>query len=213
MLNSLPSGSLPGTTSNSTTEIGHSSQLLILLGLGTAAVALHVALRFPLHLPGRHGLEWLALLLLARQFSPLPWAASLTGSGAAALSVLFNPASAPAYLITGVLLDLGWRRLYRWRHHALLLALLAGAAFAVKTCAATGIGSVSRVTAGLPAADPFRVRCLGRSGRRRIVAGTEPVAAALTRNTRCQCGSSVTARSPPTVLRSRLCQRAGRLKH
>ena len=148
MLNSLPSGSLPGITSNSTTETRYSTQLLILLGTGAAAVALHALMRFPLHLPGRHGLEWLALLLLARQFSPLPGAASLTASGAAALSALLNPAAAPAYLATGLLFDLGWWGLGSWRRHALVLGVLAGVAFTVTPLLQLGV-------------DPFPLSQLG----------------------------------------------------
>lgn len=139
MMSRLPSGSLPGSTSRSTTETVGFGPQLILLGMGAVAVVLHVTLRFPLHLPGRQGLEWLALLLLARQVSPLPWAASITASGAAGLTMLFNPAGAPAYLATGLLVDLGWRYLPRWQRHALLLALLAGVAFAVKPLLQLGL--------------------------------------------------------------------------
>ena len=41
-------------------------EALLMLGLGAAAVVLHQTLRAPLNLPGRHGLEWMALLVIGR---------------------------------------------------------------------------------------------------------------------------------------------------
>ncbi len=43
---------------------------LLLSGAGIAAALLHAATRFPLHLPGHEGLEWMAILMLARPASP-----------------------------------------------------------------------------------------------------------------------------------------------
>lgn len=126
-------------TSSDTTENWTLNSTFVLLGMGLTAAALHMALRVPLHLPGRHGLEWLAILLLARQAFPQPTAATTAGAGATALSLLFNPLAAPTYLATALLVDLGWHYLGRWRRHALLLALLAGLAFAVKPLLQLGL--------------------------------------------------------------------------
>ena len=111
---------------------------LILLGLGAAGAIAHAVLRFPLHLPGRHGLEWMALLVIARRLSPYPGAASLAACGAALVSAIppfgfAGPLAPLMYLMPGVLLDL----LYdfagaRWRGSALALGLFAALAHAAR---------------------------------------------------------------------------------
>lgn len=127
------------TTSSGITENATLNSTLILLGLGMTAAALHMALRIPLHLPGRHGLEWLAILLLARQAFPQYGAATMAGTGAAALTLLFNPLTAPTYLATALIVDLGWHYLPRWRHQAYWLVLLAGLAFAANPLLQLGL--------------------------------------------------------------------------
>jgi len=62
---------------------------LFLLGLGAAGVVLHAGLRVPLHLPGHHGLEWMALLAFARVGTQRRWAA--TGAGVAACVLAYLP--------------------------------------------------------------------------------------------------------------------------
>ena len=63
-------------------------EALLLLGCGALAVVLHQSFRFPLGLPGRHGIEWMALLVLGRSTSRFRWAGSLTSTGAALTSLL-----------------------------------------------------------------------------------------------------------------------------
>ena len=41
-------------------------EALLLTGLGAAAVVLHSVFRFPLQLPGHHGVEWMALIIGGR---------------------------------------------------------------------------------------------------------------------------------------------------
>lgn len=59
------------------------AQTALLLGAGALAAALHQSLRVPLHLPGHHGIEWLAILMLARLSSRTPAAGIWVGIGAA----------------------------------------------------------------------------------------------------------------------------------
>ena len=62
-----------------------------LLLLGAAAGLLHVHLRYPLNIPGHHGLEWMALLLFGRLLSDQRGAATILASGAAASYLLQTP--------------------------------------------------------------------------------------------------------------------------
>lgn len=160
-MNKLTTKLQPATTSNSIFETDAFNPALILVGLGAAAVALHMVLRLPLHLPGRHGLEWLALLLLARQMSPLRGAATLTGASAAGLMLLFNPMTAPTYLVTAVLVDLGWMLFPSWRRHALLLGLLAGLAFASQPLLQLGLEPFPLTELGYRLATHFAFGAVG----------------------------------------------------
>jgi len=102
-----------------------------------AIVLLEQAFRWPLQLPGHHGLEGMALLVIGRLACTNPWSATLVGASAAAaapfagadhgmLTPLF-------YLLPGVVLDLGYRL---WpgllRRFLIALPLLGAAAFAAK---------------------------------------------------------------------------------
>lgn len=101
------SGIEPGERLNAT-------GIALLLGLGAAAVVLHEAFHWPLHLPGHHGIEWMALLVFARCTSRHPWAASIASLGAATLAVL--PIWGPGadllqplvYFVPGLMVDGLW---------------------------------------------------------------------------------------------------------
>ena len=82
---------------------------LVLFSLGIAAALIHAATRFPLHLPGHQGIEWMALLMLARMASRYRWAATVAAAGAAAVAPFLgfhDPLTSVAYLLPGVILDL-----------------------------------------------------------------------------------------------------------
>jgi hypothetical protein len=82
-------GARPTSPTSSVIELFRARRaagLLALAGLGLLGFWLHQSFRFPLHLPGRHGLDWLAILAFARLLSRERWAATLVGlsaSGAA----------------------------------------------------------------------------------------------------------------------------------
>jgi len=82
---------------------------LVLFAAGIAAALIHAATRFPLHLPGHQGIEWMALLMLARMASRYRWAATIAAAGAAAAAPFLgfhDPLASIAYLLPGVVLDL-----------------------------------------------------------------------------------------------------------
>lgn len=112
-------------------------QLLLLLCLGVAAVVLHELVRWPLNLPGHHGLEWMALLMFGRALSSHRWAATVAASGAAAASMLpvwgtAEPLVWLFYLLPGIVVDLLYVRALPRTVWLLYLGLIAALAHATK---------------------------------------------------------------------------------
>lgn len=100
----------PSSNATETSKAAPRHWLLYCLGLGAAGVALHAGVRLPLHVPGHHGLEWMALLAFARLAMPGRWAATGTGTAAAAMAYLpvwgFHDPFAPlVYLVAAVVFD------------------------------------------------------------------------------------------------------------
>lgn len=116
-------------------------EALLLVGLGAMAVTLHQVLRLPLNLPGRHGLEWMALLVIGRSFGRSRCAGSLAGIGAAVTSALpiwsgfDDPFIWLIYLLPGPVMDLAFARFSRWQGNLAFLAVLGGLAHATKPLA------------------------------------------------------------------------------
>jgi hypothetical protein len=110
---------------------------LFLASLGVGIVLLEQAFRWPLQLPGHHGLEAMALLVLGRLACTSPWSATLVGASAAAAAPLVGADHGVLmplfYVLPGMLIDLGYRLWPRLVDRALLfLPLLAALAFASK---------------------------------------------------------------------------------
>lgn len=124
--------------SSSLAEHAKQRSTAILLALGVLAAVAHASFRFPLHLPGHHGLEWMALLVLARQLSSYRWAATVAASGAAAASLLpvlgfHDPLTPVTYLAPGLVVDLLCLAVpLAWRHSAAFLGIAAALAYASK---------------------------------------------------------------------------------
>jgi hypothetical protein len=102
-----------------------------------AIVALEQAFRWPLQLPGHHGLEAMALLALGRLSCSSPWAATLVGASAALAAPLVGADHGPLmplfYVLPGVVLDAGYRLWPQLMARVLLaLPLLTALAFASK---------------------------------------------------------------------------------
>lgn len=88
-------------------------ELLILLSVGVLAAVLHKTFRIPLHMPGYHGMEWFALLLLARLMSDRVGAGMLVALGAASTALVYaggigldgKSAQILTYLLQGFIVD------------------------------------------------------------------------------------------------------------
>jgi len=99
-------------------------------------IALEQAFRWPLQMPGHHGIEAMALLVLGRLSCWSPWAATLVGGSAAvaapALGADHGVLMPLFYLLPGIALDLGYRLRPALGRFLLFLPVLAALAFAAK---------------------------------------------------------------------------------
>lgn len=109
----LNGASLNALSSNASDvqRAGIHRRLLYLAALGAAGVLLHVAFRWPLHLPGRFGMEWMALLTFACLTAPGRWSGTMTGAAAALIGFaplwgFHDPLAPVAYLISGWVFDM-----------------------------------------------------------------------------------------------------------
>ena len=110
---------------------------LFLVSLGVAIVLLEQAFRWPLQLPGHHGLEAMALLVFGRLSCTNPWSATLVGASAAVAAPFVGADHGVLmplfYVLPGIVLDAGYRLWPRLVSQALLfLPLVAAVAFAAK---------------------------------------------------------------------------------
>lgn len=88
-------------------------ELLILFGAGVLAAVLHQTFRWPLRMPGYHGVEWLCLLMLARFYSARAGAGLIAGLGAATAAMVYagsvgidgKTAQMLTYIVQGCVLD------------------------------------------------------------------------------------------------------------
>lgn len=88
-----------------------SAEVVFLLATGMVAVLLHSKLRFPMHLPGKQGLLFVALVISSRGMSRWPFASSITCLGSAALLLMpglgfRDPFMAVNYILLGGLMDI-----------------------------------------------------------------------------------------------------------
>ena len=113
------------------------AETIFLIGLGVLAVTLHATLRLPIKVPGHNGLLWIGLLMIGRLVSQRRWAATVSSTSAAVTSVLpimgfKDPIDAVAFLIPGIVLDLGFRLSPRLVVSLWAIALLGAVAHATK---------------------------------------------------------------------------------
>jgi hypothetical protein len=113
-------------------------EALLLLSSGALAVVLHQSFRLALSLPGYHGIEWMALLILGRSFSRFKGAGSLASLGAAGMSMLplWGAAHDPfiwlIYLLPGPVMDIAFHYLPRYAGSIWFLSILGGLAHITK---------------------------------------------------------------------------------
>jgi hypothetical protein len=118
-------------------------RLAFLVAIGVAIVVLHETIRYPLRIPGQHGLEGMALLALARYSTTHKWGATiaaLSSAGTAAAMGAGSEWTTPfLYLAPGIALDLGLMLFAGWRTQFIVLPLVTAFAFATKPLIRLGL--------------------------------------------------------------------------
>ncbi|MFA6128942.1 MAG: hypothetical protein WC699_16705 [Bacteroidales bacterium] len=104
--------------------------------LGALAILVRAKLRVPLQLPGHHGLEVMALLLIGRKMSNIPTAASISTLVAALFTFFpfmgFNDPFLPVvYVIMGATIDLLYKLVRLFRENLIFFTLMGGLAYMV----------------------------------------------------------------------------------
>ncbi|MCD4745607.1 MAG: hypothetical protein K8R58_04855 [Bacteroidales bacterium] len=111
-------------------------EIIILSLLGAFAIVLRAKLRIPLQMPGHHGLEVMAILLIGRNMSKIPIASSIS-TFVAALFILFpfigfkDPFLPIIYILMGVTIDFTYKYFKQYRANIIFFALLGGIAYMV----------------------------------------------------------------------------------
>jgi len=95
--------------------VAKAAGFIFLLAAGMAAIVLHSRLRIPMHLPGKQGVLFMALILSARGLYNKPYSASISCLGSAGLLLVpglgfHDPFMAVSYLLLGGLMDV----VYAW---------------------------------------------------------------------------------------------------
>lgn len=111
-------------------------EILLLLFLGISAILLRTYLRIPLNIPGRHGLEFMAILMIARRSSNLPFASIVTMLGAAGFMFfpfigIKDPFLPIIYVVMGIVLDALFIAFNKPNNRLALLTLIGGIAYMV----------------------------------------------------------------------------------
>ncbi len=115
-------------------SFGIVAQITLLFLVGFFATWLHARFRFPLHLPGRHGLEFMLLVIGARYLSGIKLSSSISVTGAIAASLIpglgfTDPVIPFIYLAMGALIDFSWAKFGKWVVWVPIAALVGGLAY------------------------------------------------------------------------------------
>ncbi len=111
-------------------------EILLLLFLGISAIVLRTYLRIPLNIPGRHGLEFMAILMIARRSSNLPFASIITMMGASTFMFfpiigIKDPFLPIIYVIMGIVVDALFIAFNKPYNRLAILTLIGGIAYMV----------------------------------------------------------------------------------
>ena len=95
-------------------------EIAFLASLGVVAVIAHARFRLPIQFHGRHGIEWMALLLVGRIGSRYRWASTVTSTSAALTFLLpiwsfGDPYGEITYFLAGPLMDIGFMIFKAWQ--------------------------------------------------------------------------------------------------
>ena len=110
------------------------AEVAFLLMLGIIAIAIHSKIRIPMHMPGKQGILFIALVVTGRGLSRFPFAASIicTGSALFLLTPMLgfsNPFMSITYILLGVVMDFIYGISTRYSEKPWILALASGIAW------------------------------------------------------------------------------------
>jgi len=110
-------------------------QAIALILLGVLAITLHARLRYPLSLPGHHGMEFMAILVAGRMLSNLKYAGSFTslGTGLILLFPIFgfkDPFMGFNFMLPGLVIDAAYLVVRNNKYLPYFLAFFSAVAYA-----------------------------------------------------------------------------------
>jgi len=111
-------------------------EILFLFVLGISAIVVRSYLRIPLGIPGRHGLEFMALIIIGRRISKIPFASVIAMLGATTFMFvpfigIKDPFLPVIYIIMGVVLDTLYFLFNKPANRLAILSLIGGLAYMV----------------------------------------------------------------------------------
>lgn len=118
------------------TSVSLALQIAALILVGFIATWLHAQFRFPLNMPGRHGLEFMLLIMGARYLSTLRLSATVAVTGSVLASLIpvlgFKDPMLPyIYIGIGAFIDFAWYRWSTFRRWIPMAALLGGLGYGI----------------------------------------------------------------------------------
>lgn len=86
-------------------------EIILLMALGMVAITLHAKWRYPMRIPGHHGLEFMALIAAGRAISKMKYASVFSSIGVALMIFIpfmgfRDPFMAFVFLLPGMFLDI-----------------------------------------------------------------------------------------------------------
>ncbi|MDD3636591.1 MAG: hypothetical protein PHN50_03275 [Bacteroidales bacterium] len=111
-------------------------EIAVLSLIGLAAVAIRTKLRIPLNMPGHHGLEVMAILLIGRHWAKLPLASSISSLSAALFLLLpwagiKDPFIPFIYILMGIVIDLLYRFTFSEKRMLFSLLIIGSIAYSI----------------------------------------------------------------------------------
>lgn len=114
-----------------------------LVFLGMLLIGLHQTFHYPLKMPGHHGLEGMALMVIGRFCCTDRWAATIVGMSAAATAgitgIEHDLWSAGMNIVPGLFLDAGLMLFPAWRSALFIVPVVTAFAHAMKPMVRWGI--------------------------------------------------------------------------
>jgi len=109
---------------------------LLMFLLGAMAIVLHARLRIPLHLPGRHGIEFMMLLMIGRSLTQFRFSGLYASMGVASMLMIpvlgfKDPFMMVVFILPGIAIDVFYNVFPRLNKKIWMLALASGAAYAL----------------------------------------------------------------------------------